>query len=436
MTNALKLTLGLIIGAAAIIGGTFYFLNVGRQENLPEPSPAPIILQVINDGVFLLDENGKGTRLISGTELKGGSTITTDKSGEAELQFPDGSVARVDKETTLTLTAQFFDENSGTSQTSLFLTLGRVWSRVAKLATPQSSWEVKTSNVVAAVRGTAFNVGFTKDKKSRVLVDKDQVAIKALNADTKEVLGETVIPENKFLELDVTKKILPASAVSPVEPPAGFAEDDWIKRNKTRDEIIKEKIEKREKELEEKAVKFRENLESRRETLETHIERVKEKLKERELRASEPEATKKESQPETEKESILPPATSTNVPAGSTGTSPTSAKTTGLYIKPLDKQPAYFEGTKVGFSAFLELADGTTANVTDKVRWSVSGPIGQISANGVLNAQITDINAAEFGKAEGSVNASLNLSEGRVISASEPVIIISPPPTDTGGNQG
>lgn len=94
MTNTLKLTLSLIIGAAAIIGGTFYFLNASRQEPAPEPSPAPVILQVIKDGVFLLDESGKGTHLISGTELKESSTITTDKSGEAELEFPDGSVAK------------------------------------------------------------------------------------------------------------------------------------------------------------------------------------------------------------------------------------------------------------------------------------------------------------------------------------------------------
>lgn len=443
MTYTLRIALGVLIGAVAILGGTFYLINNSKNQLPVEPQTAPVVIQVIKSGVFILDDNGKGTPIISGTSLKAGTTITTDTSGEAELEFPSGSVARVDHQTTLTLTDHFFDENSGTSETSLFLKLGRVWSRVAKLATPASSWEVKTSNIVAAVRGTAFNVGFTKDKKSRILVDKDSVSLKALNSDTKEVLGETIVQEKKFVELDAAKKILPAGKIEATAPPAGFVEDEWITKNQKQDEAIKEKIGKREIELQEKAAKFEKELDKHNEKLEFRIQEMKKNLREREDKEKQTSESVKEAleknKAENPSDNLLNRTSPTDIQSNTlsgSGSLNTNVKTTTLHIKPVNKQSAYFEGTDVSFIATLELTDGTQTDITEKVQWSVKGPIGTIGSNGVLKTGITDVNAAEFGKADGSVNAAFNLSEGRVLNASEPVTIISPPPTDTGGNQG
>ena len=86
------------------------------------------LIYITSLGVFA--GPGTSTPLKTGDRVEPGMTITTDDTGTATIQFPSGSVAHIDRNTTIRLEAQFFDDESGTSQTSLFLTIGRVWSRV------------------------------------------------------------------------------------------------------------------------------------------------------------------------------------------------------------------------------------------------------------------------------------------------------------------
>lgn len=443
MTYFFRIAAG-AIALTIIIGTMFHFFKSASESVTPEEAPK-VTLNIIHDHVYRVEANGIKKLLATGATIEEGITIATDGTGDAEILFPSGSIARLDASTTVTLDQQFFDNDSGASKTGIFLSIGRVWSRVARLATPESNWEVKTSNVVAAVRGTAFNVGFTKDKKSRVLVDKDTVTLTAIDPVSKMILGTTTIPEKKFLELDSKNPRVTPKALEAQEPPAGFVDDAWIKRNQERDIEEKARIEARENELQQKAKKFEEKKKAPditgKEETDAKAKEVKSTLPEKEL-----EGTKSTVGNE-ERSSILPTKSDAletfsapNIHQENSGESnstaqPTTNKPLRLSIETQVKQAAYFEGTTVSFTAFLVFDDGRKQDVTKIVHWTLGGPVGTINREGVLTAQITDPVTAEFGKAEGIVHASGEFS-GLRLEDEKSVIILTPPEDIPDNSQG
>lgn len=425
------------IGTILLLALGIYYVIQNGEEVLNAAAPAAVIT-VLSSGVSIFDGSST-TTATSGDAVIEGMTISTDATGEAELLFPSGSIARLDTNTIVKINAHFFDEESGTSDVSIFLSLGRIWSRVAKLATPASQWEVKTSNVVAAVRGTAFNVGFTKEGKSRILVDKNAVKIKTLAG--AESLHEAEVKEGQFTEFD--ENSLKKGAPKIAEASKDIREDAWILKNKREDTVAEDGIRERERVIFERAEEFRKKLKERNGSLDDHLEKRKTLLKAAsELRKiqndskerSLQETEKKEEETATERTptdgSLRIESQTNQTPnqaSGSAGNSiNTLARPTALSIRPAVKQSAYFEGKSVSFQAFARYSD-KEVDVTNSAVWSIRGPIGRFSRPGLLETKITDIRAAEFGKAEGSVSAAFEGLSGDYL-----VIILSETAEDTG----
>lgn len=87
----------------------------------------------------------------SGQSVPEGSFIRTGESGRAEVRFGDGTVTRID------INSSIHIEKSTNSpqQTVIELLEGRIWSRVKKLM-GNESYSTSVDGVVATVRGTAF----------------------------------------------------------------------------------------------------------------------------------------------------------------------------------------------------------------------------------------------------------------------------------------
>lgn len=384
----MKYILGAIVIAVVGIGS---FVLLKRETPVAHSAVLPATLVVTRSQVWLIASDGAKREVHGSQEVRAGAVIETGANGYAEIRFPDGSVARLDHETKLTLEEQLFDATSSASKTTLFLTVGRVWSRVAALATPASHWEVKTSNIVAAVRGTAFSVGFGKDGKSRILVRERSVQVSALDPATKNVIGITTVDEKKTIELDST---LPPEQIK-LEVRAADRlqlEDQWIKSNESADRTIEPTIQNRESEVKIRAAEFQKVLVEADITLETYLERV-----EAEIEAISAETTAARSATDLKAETA--PA------GGGTGVRSSSASEKRAVRLSIIGPREIAEGATAQFKATLVFDDGTSLDVTGKASWSLKGPVGTVR-QGLVSAAITDAATAETGSAVGTITAS------------------------------
>lgn len=403
------------VGVLAVAASIWFFRTTDTAPGvLAAPAEVNAVITVKKTGVFALSGDTK-MQLFTGDAVAPGTTLVTDATGRAELSFPNGSVARLDSNTTLRLESNIHDEASGTTNVSLFLTIGRVWSRVASLATPASAWEVKTSNVVAAVRGTSFNVGVTRDNKHRVLVDTDSVLIKKANPETGAILAEVEAGEHEFTEIDARLSSALGPDLSVVPAPDAVLDDAWVRENEAADEAAETEIKQKEQAIEELAREFTEKLEEEGQSPNDYFETLETKILELQ-RAAKPVEEKK------------PEAASS--PAGASPSSSTR-RIVALQLAPKAPQPAYFEGSEIAFVLIATYSDGTEANVTNEATWSVRGPIGTVS-RGVLAARITDPLVVEAGQANGSVVASYDDVTSNVVS----ILILSPAESDGGPQEG
>jgi hypothetical protein len=156
-----KLFLGLgvfVLGLIVLVGLGVIGKKKGNPIIQPEVLSASSTmpsLEVVTPSVYLVDGRVE-QELADGTLIEPSSTLRVSTSGLAIIHFPDGSEARIEKGSMVRLEATSYDGTSGKQQVALYLSAGRMWSKVMELATPDSAWEVETPSAVATVRGTAF----------------------------------------------------------------------------------------------------------------------------------------------------------------------------------------------------------------------------------------------------------------------------------------
>jgi hypothetical protein len=100
-----------------------------------------------------------------GQALHQGDAIATDASGQAEIDYTDGSLTRLGPSTQYTLTT--LTNERGGRQTLGTLTAGQTWNRAAKVSA-SSSFGVAAGQTTAAVEGTAFVFSCTLQGATRV----------------------------------------------------------------------------------------------------------------------------------------------------------------------------------------------------------------------------------------------------------------------------
>ena len=215
-----------------------------------EPSDARPWVEVKQAGVW--ETTGDSTppkELKNGDLLNLPIIIKTDATGLANVYFSSGSVVRIDKNSQLTIQGESTDENNNFT-VALLLTAGRVWSKIWELATPQSSWEIKTSNAVAAVRCTAFcleKIGAKSiiiGQENTILVQPLYLASSATIDSQQATIGpekmieidDSIIIKLKENKLELKKLVQRAGPV--------IYQRDWIKRSLAEDKKLETIIKK------------------------------------------------------------------------------------------------------------------------------------------------------------------------------------------------
>lgn len=108
-----------------------------------------------------------------GAALASGTRLRTGPNGEAKLKYPDGSVAEVRAKTEI-IVRPAASEGQPSSVTLFF---GRVWTKVVKSVAGNETFEVRSANAVAGVRGTEFESGVAADGAMRVRVKSGAVGV-------------------------------------------------------------------------------------------------------------------------------------------------------------------------------------------------------------------------------------------------------------------
>ncbi|TSC77761.1 MAG: hypothetical protein G01um101429_964 [Parcubacteria group bacterium Gr01-1014_29] len=408
-----------LIGLAAVIGGIFFALRTASHpaENMHIPAKRDLYkpwIEVIRPHVAAYEETGKSHVLRNGDEVELGKMIETDAGGLATIHFPDGSVLRLDSATRVTLEQAEFNPESERLIAKIFLASGQVWSKVLILVTPDSLWEVRTSNAVATVRGTAFGMTMREGRTS-VIGSEHSVSVRPVDPLTHQTLSsEAVVTPDTFV--DINEKDIPLINEGTLSLAAKKVTDEiladpWVKSAKEQDTQYDQQIEELHgKGLEDKSLR----------------EEFREKIREQFEKGISPEGSDAGASPDTktmpeqreEKANLLPEQKErTDAEEKQTSNKAIRKKNRSiglasasapqppvLTIRPQGNLKGVVEGDRVRFKAVLALPDGKTRIVTADAQWSVLGSIGKMASPGVFLAKLGS-DVSEFGTAPGAVIA-------------------------------
>jgi len=245
----MKKSLIVILAMVIILAGGFWLIKLNSQNKvsvfgspLEALAKESIVLEVIQ-GQTTVSLSGQEKTLSAplNQEIDKDATITTLAASQANIIFPSGSMARLDENTTVSLTD--FSDSGQSILVKLKLEAGNLWSRVQRLADKETDYEVETSNTVAVVRGTSFNMFFGQGK-TKLEVLSNKVSLKALDPQTGQFVpgAEAEVEAGKYVEAD---QAMPSVAQKPLEAKQMAPQDmdrPWFKNNLEKDKKINELV--------------------------------------------------------------------------------------------------------------------------------------------------------------------------------------------------
>ena len=243
---ALALFLALVVFAVAV--------------HAAESGGSEATVTTVNGSAKVYRKGSKAGRpLHKGDKLKEDDEVKVAEKSRLEILFPDGTAMRLAEKSSLRMSELAFNKETDRKNLKVDLALGKLWARVKKLKTADSSVEVKTSNAVAGVRGTVYRVNVDEDKSALVRVYDGEVyvanpprdASKATDKATAphEVAGPHAVPppyhEVSMEEWTAIVKAMQQIRISPEGKPSETEDfdpkadsDDWVKWNQKRDKEL------------------------------------------------------------------------------------------------------------------------------------------------------------------------------------------------------
>ncbi len=144
------------------------------EKNINQQITAGTIVAI--QGIALFHRDGKDLVAQVGNDTFLSDTIITQEKSKVKIVLNDGNVFTVGASTQVTIES-FLKPKDGGKHTSLALSFGRLWIKVKTKLNADDSFQVKTANAIAGVRGTHFSVGYNaQTKDSDVLVFDGTVA--------------------------------------------------------------------------------------------------------------------------------------------------------------------------------------------------------------------------------------------------------------------
>jgi len=131
-----------------------------------------------------------------GFVLHSGDTVyTIDDKSSADIYFSDGSITHVDPNSQLIMENMKVvtnDKDGTITNILLNLKLGKIWSKVARLA-QNSTFDIKTTGAIAGVRGTEYGVEVYPDSKMLKEVTVLSGDVKVSEVTPEGTAGNTIV---------------------------------------------------------------------------------------------------------------------------------------------------------------------------------------------------------------------------------------------------
>jgi hypothetical protein len=232
-------------------------LCVSSTASAAESGGSDAVVAVIQGTAQVYNKDvTNGSPLKKGDSVKKDQEIRVAAKSRIELRFPDGTVMRLAEKSRLKMSELAFNKQTQGKNVKVDLSVGKLWAKVKKLATPDSSVEVKTSNAVAGVRGTVYRVNVDEDQSALVRVYDGDVYVSNPPRDTTKPIHKVTEPhpvagphevtppmhEVSMEEWIVIVKAMQQISISPqgiASKPQDFDPkadaDDWVRWNQERD---------------------------------------------------------------------------------------------------------------------------------------------------------------------------------------------------------
>ena len=178
-------------------------------------------LRVLAGTVEVQPASGDFAAGVDGQELGEGFTVRTGSDGRAVIEYFDGSVTRMDHDTTFTINVlEILDNEAQSKVIEGGQTAGGTYNRVVDLTDSQSRFDVVTPTAVASAQGTVFAVFVNPDGSTTVAVVEGSVDVNG-----------TEVPIGFMVTVDADGTV---GEVVPI--PDDLIDDDWIQYNCELDE--------------------------------------------------------------------------------------------------------------------------------------------------------------------------------------------------------
>lgn len=226
---------GLVLGVSRNSTGA----NVAYAETIEEIATTPEPWIDIESGEVRAFDAVSGEVLAvleSGDTVSPGLRIVTGTQARASIQYPDGSEARMEPDTDITIEEASYDPKTETLVVRFSAHTGKVWSKIIELVTPESRWEVTTSQTVATVRGTAFGIE-VDDSGTNVIGSENTVAVIPINPKTgqRDDTATVVLSESDIIKASVLRE---QTTITRAVLKDEIAEHTWMNVHVDRDVVI------------------------------------------------------------------------------------------------------------------------------------------------------------------------------------------------------
>ncbi len=163
-----------------------------KEEEKKLPNKA-IVSLVVGDAI-IQTEDKKEIKAAINFVVFPKDKIITSKDSFLDLQINEDVKIRIKENTVLVLESIFLNEKENKISANFKLEKGKVYSKITKKLSKDSSFQIKTRTYVAGVRGTEF-IAEENPNSSKTLVSEGSVSIDLLDKEGKPI-GKEIIIEN------------------------------------------------------------------------------------------------------------------------------------------------------------------------------------------------------------------------------------------------
>lgn len=227
VANRRRLAVLLALATAGLVLAAFLIITAG-----PATAKEFATLGVIEGTVEVRRGEGAYVAGREGQTLQAGDAVRTGFDGRAEIEYFDGSLTRLDGDTTFTLRelASMPDEPDS-KLIEAEQAEGRTFERVTEITDSQSRFDVETPTATASVRGTSYVLTVHPDGSTEIWVLPDEEAGTSSVVLILEDGTEVVVSEGQGLRVTAS-----GSIDGPFALTAEQLEDDFVQFNLCQDE--------------------------------------------------------------------------------------------------------------------------------------------------------------------------------------------------------